>query len=191
MTRLSAFAMRTPSPCMPRASAFSSSASTTRWRWFPWTEKWHRRKPKRSRPREKHREIGTKQRRERKFQTWGRSRHVTCTGEGGASAGRLRCGTLRSLRGADLPRRRLCFLRPPQVGRCNCICFGFVFAPAIPPPPPPHARLNLARGQILPRGSDTHQDGRRRVDPNDPARSRYIESRPRSPSPEEIPRRNE
>src|SRR5712664_2301504 len=32
---------------------------------------------------------------------------------------------------------------------------GFVFAPAIPPPPPPCPLLDLARGEILPRGSDT------------------------------------
>jgi len=129
---------------------------------LPWTEKWTRRKPKRSRPRKKHSEIGPKQRRERRFHTWGSTRHVTCTGCRGDSAGLFRCGTLPSGRFSPPRRRRLRFLRPPQVGRCNCSCFVLAFAPAIPASRRRHPRRTILlgerfyrRGLTLPLGATT------------------------------------
>ena len=75
---------------------------------------------------------------------------MTCTGWRGESVGLRRCGTLRSFFGSPLPCGRFPFLRPPQVGKCSCSCFGFPFAALIFALPAAPARL--ARGEILTRG---------------------------------------
>jgi hypothetical protein len=77
MSRFSAFAMRTVSPCMPREREASESASTTRWTWFPSTVNSITRSPKRSRASSNDVSRARKQRPLRRFQTWRATRNVT------------------------------------------------------------------------------------------------------------------
>src|SRR5438128_8882494 len=106
-------AMRTASPCSPRERRSASGASTTRCRWFPCTEKWTSRNPRRSHAAANARESTRKLRRLRKFHTWGIMRHVTCTGLCRDNGARATCGVpARAPFGLRPARFRL----PPQVG---------------------------------------------------------------------------
>jgi len=95
---------------MARPSAIWSAASTMKWMWLPWMEKWMSRTPNRLQPFCRAWRRAVKQRCERRFQTSSQTRVETCTAPL-RNFTRTRCFTLGR---GDLRLRPAPFLFPPH-----------------------------------------------------------------------------
>ena len=119
MSRFIPRARRMARAFIPDVSTAAVAASTTRWTWFPWTLKRATRNPGRSAAPRRADATTAIPRRERRLQTWGRTRSVTWTGWWRERRGRATWGSSGSAPFGFLPAPGR---RPPRAGRGSAPC---------------------------------------------------------------------